>query len=113
MATCTSWRPKPHDKHAVPERPGKCSACWTVCRNKVPSGVKRCDECIDLLLAHPATEVRRALISEPDVDETTLIRLSGDDNFGVALAAETRLEQLDETATTTPATGGFDPWAQR
>ncbi|KQO98745.1 hypothetical protein ASF30_11835 [Leifsonia sp. Leaf264] len=81
-----------------------------MCRNKVPAGSNRCDECTALILNHPDSRVRRALIREDGIDETVLIQLSGDPDFSVALAAETRLEQLDEDSQNTTHTGA-DPWA--
>lgn len=92
MPTCQSWRPKRHAKHPVPPAPGACRQCWTVCTNRVPNNVKRCDECTALLIASPNIEVRRALTLEPDALEATLLTLSEDEVFSVALSADNVLD---------------------
>jgi hypothetical protein len=63
-----------------------------MCPNLVPAGVQRCEECLALLIVCTNPEVRRALAYEPDVREATLLLLSQDDDYSVALTAENILD---------------------
>ncbi|MFE6966751.1 hypothetical protein ACFVAJ_16705 [Agromyces sp. NPDC057679] len=112
MPSCKSWRPKDHAKHQPPLKPGECRSCWTPCRNPVDRGTVRCADCLELLLSHPDSAVRRALINEEGVTLDILIRLAQDDEYAVALAAEGALELADSSETNTQDPG-FDPWADR
>ena len=63
----------------------------------MPNTVKRCDECTALLVESPNAEVRRALTLEPDALDSTLITLSEDENFSVALSADNALDARGRT----------------
>jgi hypothetical protein len=50
----------------------------------VPKGTVRCDDCIDLLVTSPATQVRLALVSEEHPDPSVIAALASDGDLMVA-----------------------------
>jgi hypothetical protein len=130
MATCQSWRPQAHTKHPVPLAPGSCRGCWTVCVNLVPAGTKRCAECLELLITSSNPEIRRAVALEPGASEATLVRLSEDNDYSVALTADNILDTRGRSVNkplipynplarsntpfgAAPSTGAVLPWATK
>lgn len=93
---CKSWRYQPEtDTSHVLHLPGKCRTCWQPCRNKLVKGVKRCDDCVRLLVSHPNVEVRFALLNEPQLQPVVLANLASDPDPVVAHSAKTLLEPFD------------------
>lgn len=87
MARCRSWRPLSGSGHDGDAAPGGRARLWRPCREKVPTGVLRCQECERALLTHPDPEVRRWLAEEPGQDPDVLDVLAGDLSPSVSRAA--------------------------
>lgn len=93
MARCRSWRPLPGSGHDNETGPGGSERLWQPCRNKVPAGVVRCQECEKAILMHPDPAVRKMLAQEPNQDRGVLEVLAGDLNPSVAGAANEALSK--------------------
>lgn len=93
MARCRSWFPAQQDRHRPLHAPGRCRVCWRPCRNRVPGGVERCDDCADTLALHPSPRVRRSLAQQTR-DPQLLAFLVTDLSAAVAAAARTRQADL-------------------
>lgn len=97
MPTCRSWRYHP-ESGDVDSLPGENREAWTLCRNKVPYGTKRCDTCLNELLFHPNPDIRLSLVYERGVRKSTLMHLRDNDvSVAVSAEAELMLEKLDKS----------------
>lgn len=96
MPRCRSWFPVQNSVHLELHEPGACRACWRPCRNRVPSGVDRCDHCADALACHRWVRVRKSL-AEQTFDRGVLEYLLSDPDPAVARAAGRRLAELAAT----------------
>lgn len=97
MPTCRSWRYNMRSGD-VNTPPGKDRSVWTLCTNKVPRGVKRCDECLNALLFHPNEQVRMALAKEKNASRSTLELLANEDpSMVVSAEAEKALARLERS----------------
>lgn len=96
MPRCRSWFPVQSSGHLELHEPGTCRACWRPCRNRVPSGVDRCDQCADALACHGWVRVRKSL-AEQTSDRGVLEYLLSDLDSAVVGAAAARLTELDAT----------------
>ncbi len=97
MPTCRSWRYNARSGD-VETPPGKDRAVWTLCTNKVPRGVRRCEECLNALLFHPNEQIRVALAKEKGASRTTLELLAHEDpSMVVSSEAEKALARLEKS----------------
>lgn len=97
MPTCRSWRYHP-DSGNTDALPGEDRTAWTLCKNKVPYGTKRCDTCLTELLFHPNPEIRLSLVYERGVRKSTLEYLRDNDvSVNVIAEAELMLEKLEKS----------------
>jgi len=97
MPTCPSWRYNIRSGD-VSTLPGKDRSVWTLCSNKVPKGVKHCEECLDALLFHPNEIFRAALAREKGISRATLELLAHEDPSMLVIAeAENALARLEKS----------------
>lgn len=97
MPTCRSWRYNIRSGD-VNTPPGKDRSVWTLCTNKVPRGIRRCDECLNALLFHPNEQVRMALAKEKGASRATLELLANEDpSMIVSAEAEKALARLEKS----------------
>lgn len=97
MPTCRSWRYNP-DSGDIDTLPGQDRDVWSLCRNKVPYGTKRCETCLSALLFHPNPDIRLSLVYERGVRKSTLLHLRDNDvSVAVSAEAELMLEKLEKS----------------
>lgn len=97
MPTCRSWRYNPASGD-INTPPGRDRTVWTLCHNRVPRGIRRCEECLNALLFHPNPEVRESLAREKDIARSTLEYLAeSDPSMAVSAEAEKALAKLDKS----------------
>lgn len=99
---CRSWRYRHTDGHQG-HLPGQCRSCWRPCHARLPKpergvAARRCEDCTQALLQCPDVAVRKALASEDDLDRSILIALTTDPAGPVAMAAQRRLDMIEEEA---------------
>ncbi|TDP89533.1 hypothetical protein EDF62_3264 [Leucobacter luti] len=90
MAKCVSWRYTPTPQHAS-HLPGECRECWEPCTEKVVKKRSRCAGCTKAIIACPDHRVRRALLSEENLDRETVEMLAQDQYPMIAVAAQQML----------------------
>lgn len=87
VVLCRSWRPTAQSTMSGDTKPGGKARAWVPCRNKVPSGVTRCDTCIRAMLTHPHPSVRLELAKDPSTPVEVVEVLAGDMDIAVATPA--------------------------
>lgn len=97
MPTCRSWRYNSSSGN-IDALPGTDRIAWSLCHNKVPRGIRRCEECLNALLFHPNPQIRESLAKEKDVSRSTLEYLSeSDPSMAVVAEADKALAKLDKS----------------